>query len=887
MNWNEVASRLAALADAGMAGQIPGWQLNAGQGASLHAIGERLPRNGVIIADEVGMGKTRIAVGVARSVIDCGGRVAILVPPGLGYQWRDELHGAGIALPPIVRSLWQFLAAWESECPERQIPWLNQSAVLLSHAFTNWRLGQSSAAWRWALLPAVYARWRKVSHGRYPRDYHGNERLDDLWVQRAAESIVTAAQAETSPASRMRELLDRLSTETPWPGALDAGAYAANETLRPWLEQAVGLGLGIFDLVIIDEAHKSRDHESALTRLLERVVQKSDDTRRIAMTATPVELNAGQWKSTLRRIAVDGDDIGPVVQTFAENVRRVRQAPSDDAARQAYRESASTFEAALRPYLLRRDKRQDAGVIAFAGYSRLPKHAYRREREIAVEPTAIPEAWRHVVCAAEALSIVTRGTDNGTAKRLRLTLGNGHGIAALIDQLTLLSDIDPDPDPDPECDCEIDPETGRADKSGTNDPEDKRAARARWWTDVIARTVSNNDQSLFDHPAIRSAVDAIEDAIRLEEKVLVFGRFIRPLQAMVRLLNARAMLKSMEEGRPWPQSKIPNDEWPAIEAVHVQLKRPGRLDREALNTQLAEQYRALEGRREILRVKLIEDLEHALRDHPEDTRIVRLFRAFRASVEAARPIPGGEPGVLALLARALLELLPDADTLHPPERLAEAFARLIDALSERDEGDADGNGVLDAQEASALWAVLEQRLYDEYNSPQSRFARLMYGGTKPETRRMLQLAFNRQDSWPKVLVSQSQVGREGLNLHTACRIVVLLHPEWNPGVVEQQIGRIDRVGSHWEDLCRKAIGQGCNIDELPRIEVRPVIFRGTYDEWNWQVLRQRWGDLRAQLHGVIIPPHEAEAYHGMEKIVLEINEAAPKFYPKDPRQTDS
>jgi len=83
----------------------------------------------------------------------------------------------------------------------------------------------------------------------------------------------------------------------------------------------------------------------------------------------------------------------------------------------------------------------------------------------------------------------------------------------------------------------------------------------------------------------------------------------------------------------------------------------------------------------------------------------------------------------------------------------------------------------------------------------------MYGGTKPESRRMIQLAFNRSKSFPKVLVAQSMVGREGLNLHKACRTVVLLHPEWNPGVTEQQIGRIDRVGSEWEVQLEKLLIQ--------------------------------------------------------------------------------
>ena len=128
-------------------------------------------------------------------------------------------------------------------------------------------------------------------------------------------------------------------------------------------------------------------------------------------------------------------------------------------------------------------------------------------------------------------------------------------------------------------------------------------------------------------------------------------------------------------------------------------------------------------------------------------------------------------------------------------------------------------------------------------------------------------------------MAQSLVGREGLNLHKACRTVVLLHPEWNPGVVEQQIGRIDRIGSLWEEKLNQAIAAGQAKGDLPRIEIRPVVFQGTYDEKNWQVLRDRWDDLRAQLHGVVISPRIAKKYPDAQDMIAEINNAAPNFSP--------
>jgi hypothetical protein len=167
-----------------------------------------------------------------------------------------------------------------------------------------------------------------------------------------------------------------------------------------------------------------------------------------------------------------------------------------------------------------------------------------------------------------------------------------------------------------------------------------------------------------------------------------------------------------------------------------------------------------------------------------------------------------------------------------------------------------------------------------YTNRQGGYARLMYGETKPQARRMMQLAFNRSNSFPRVLVTQSLVGREGLNLHESCRIVVLLHPEWNPGVVEQQIGRVDRVNCRWAKELNRAIDEGKTGSDLPRIEIRPVIFKGTYDEHNWKVLQERWDDLRAQLHGEAIPARLREDEDKEGRLILEqIARSRPEFSP--------
>ena len=867
--WEEVAQGLRELAD----NQV--MEFNDGQRDSLRAIAARIGRNGVIIADEVGMGKTRIAAAVAKCVINAGGRVAILAPPGLGFQWRDELQRAGISTPPILRSLWQFLKAWEDKQSPK--PWFSQNALLVSHAFANWRLGGRSENWRWALVPELYAHWIKHINGRLPQDYKNEKKFPkDPWVQHAAESIVAATRnGAASPSSR--KLIQELADETSWLDALNKKEFGSNKPLRPWLERSVGLGLGVFDLVILDEAHKSRGHESGLNRLLENLVLHADKARRIAMTATPVELDAEQWLQMLERIQVVGTSASNAISAYASAVHEVRRCPSDQTVRSDYKRASTAFKQALELFLLRRDKQESPSVQKFKHYSKQSFDAYRQLKNILVETPQLSDDWKQAVCAAEALSFVSQQADDGVSKRLRLTLGNGHGVAALIDQIHHQAEDEATP-------VQEDADQAQGKKAETDLPpaQAKRLERAAWWRKVMVRPSQNStsgDAVLYDHPAILAAIADVEAVCERGEKVLVFGRFTRPLRAMVELLNARAMLRSLDMHQPWPQSKVLDNEWGAVAAAHRQLQRSGPMIQEQINQQLDEQYRRLEGQRRSTREKLIAHIEAGLAQASCSDRVRALFAAFKESVEHD---DGSHEHSLAVVARAVQELADTSAEAPSAAEFARAFADLIDAASDRDDNGAEEDTDLDSERSADLWMDLETRLRDEYSRPEGGFARLMYGATKPETRRLLQLAFNRRHGHPKVLVAQSMVGREGLNLHKACRTVVLLHPEWNPGVVEQQIGRVDRIGSLWEYKLDEAINAGLPASEIPKIEIRPVIFEGTYDERNWQVLRDRWDNLRAQLHGIVISPLVAEKYAGDEKmtnVIEEINLAAPDFSP--------
>jgi len=127
------------------------------------------------------------------------------------------------------------------------------------------------------------------------------------------------------------------------------------------------------------------------------------------------------------------------------------------------------------------------------------------------------------------------------------------------------------------------------------------------------------------------------------------------------------------------------------------------------------------------------------------------------------------------------------------------------------------------------------------------------------------------------LIGQSDVMSEGLNLHLACRDVVLFHLDWNPGRIEQQIGRVDRQGSDWMVACNSALEKGL---PLPTINVHTIAIEGTYDDLRTAVVTERAQVLRSQLFGEIVPAAQLatlsqEAQHEIGKIDIDFRPPTP------------
>ncbi len=693
---------------------------------------------------------------------------------------------------------------------------------MISHSFSSMRFPSRRdglpGSWRRELLPnvarLVEGRRRNLIRGQF----HSSE-IGYVHASRRAAQVI----AQTIMEHSLRpEGLDQ-----------DQRSLSADE-FKKIILPLIGYGLGQFDLIVVDEAHRARAEDSSLSRILGPVSWETDDPFRLGMTATPVELDPGQWIDTLGRINGRDDgqetaalaELTDTIKRYVDIVRRVQSEELDEALTEEFEAAANCFSDALRPYVLRRDKRSDPEICAF----REKYGDYRQVVDIAVSPDVegFNHVWLRRFCAAEALSLLPH--DNPRVKSARLSIAKGFGVG--------FGNSEDDASRD-EVHSIL---AGSADSIG-------------FWEEAFAA----QDSDVYDHPAILAAVRKIESYTQNDEKVLVFGKFLIPMSALTRLLDAREMLRRLRDGKHWPASGLVKESIPAVSAA---LKDPGLAVEGgvgAVDAMLKTRYQAWAAERRTELARLHREVETLAVQRGTAAFLTDLLRSDNER-------EGFQIG-------ALLEALGDrrdmVDASWTGREMLTLFEELLrEIIGENEAEDED-------RQRDRLKTYLR-----DYSGREGNFARMMSGATAPQTRRMLQAAFNRKARWPMVLVAQSLVGREGLNLHKACRTVVLLHAEWNPGVVEQQIGRVDRKGSLWlrelHDWRDRGDGQP------PHIRVHPVVVSGTYDDHNWQVLKSRWLEFRAQLHGDVLRVDSDLPKTNDDKCVYaeRVQRAVPDFSPR-------
>lgn len=896
LDWKRVAGRLMRLAK-----HADLWR--SYQDKSLEWIANGLLRErGLLIADEVGMGKTRLAVAVAAAVVAEKGRVAVLVPPGVTHQWeRDEIPkfyqavstiDPALGLQPRIAELRTYDGLFWPDSEQREVtgevyPLTARSpVVLISHRFgIPQKLQDSSRAERWALPIKVKALATQRSSLRYDgKRFYGLKKANLPEGQIEAARWL-ASQVDNPALQGFWRDLAKLDLR------LARGAKSMLEPAeRKVFHRMMGELIGPVDLIIVDEAHKSRlgadagaeaTLRSRLSACINEIlapccVDHLGAPKRLALTATPLELDAGQWEDILSRLDLERTRLARLTESaraFAEVVRSTTWCanldPTDIGA------PAQRFQSLFDKLVTRRRWKDHPRITTFSSLqgaqSADAAHPHRRWKPIDVGIDGLSPDERLAAAAAESMALTARGSDLSMAVK---TLGARHSQGL------------PIPSEDA---SDLDSSEANADLPAPDFPSSAKQQRHDYWRRVYQAALSGTgslaekpEWYLQRHPRVRATFELIEKLSEGDAKVLVFGTFLAPMNALGRALNIRRFMSDLLARRP---TILPPGYRESDPDLRWWLTQP---EFSSLKGKFAA--RARQGRRdyETRRDQIREKCEQAVRRFPGSHDLSKSQRE----------------GLRTWLQQSLSEISPDRDASFD---YVQAATGLLQATRDADpalKGAPDGSGnerenshmrVKAADlgdedpELRARWTSLVDEIIRDELRPKgeggpafrrSAFARVLSGDTATPTRRVLQTLFNNPRLRPQVLIAQSAVASEGLNLHAACRCVVLFHLDWNPGRIEQQVGRVDREDSLWMKSFESYLGgcrEGGTPGTVPFIDIYTISLAGTYDAFRTSIVKRRLDVLRSQLFGELAPPEQLDRLPA--SVRSELGRMAPDFSP--------
>jgi superfamily II DNA or RNA helicase len=826
---------------------------------------------GQILADEVGMGKTFVALAVAVSVIEATRRkkpVVVMVPPSVASKWPLEWEKFSANLkdgPPIratpcaLTSGAEFLKHLDDPATSRKhLIFLTHGALssglsdplvrlaIVQHALRSPRLARQRGAFpKWAerviqglrplaLGPSGVAKLLSANPNRWRAVLATNPRFDDT------DDPIPAAVLDVLPHLGLRPLRNMLAQELPLRHSRDierrlqlVRSALTSEVASLWREGLRTVDLDL-PLLILDEAHHTKNPDTRLAGLFANEVDRDEADRfrgelgqvferMLFLTATPFQLghhelisvldrfegirwddldrNAYRAQLTTLRPALDSSQLAALrldrswgrltAADLPENENGAwwsdpdhdSLTPAARAAAEHWTEARAKARAAqtlLRPLVIRhtRPDRAQRRLILYGAALRTADPLETGGLRID-GPAVLPFL---LVARAQALVAMRRLREHRETRTM-FALGLASSFEAYArtrDSRTVAGELD-----------EV-----------TAPAEQPLPDEVRWYLKQIGDVLRDEDDTAFYvHPKVAATVERVVDLWRAREKTLVFC-FYRATGRALRRHIAKAI--EVEIVRMAAAAfGIPADD-PNIVRANLDRFRERLFDPESPSRRVAvEELRSCLGQT-LAGEELDQVVDLGLRFLRTYSFLVRYVDLRQPPRTAMRDAFGRRDGSN----RTFREVVGDFGQFLS-EREAADRSRFLAALADIEIGDIAVRD--DEREKERLIANV----------------RLANGSVPRGARERLLVAFN-TPFYPEVLVASS-VMAEGVDLHLSCRHVIHHDLDWNPSVIEQRTGRLDRMGSKGERT-----GQPVHVYE-PFIE-------GARDEKQFRVMhdRERW-----------------------------------------------
>ena len=827
---------------------------------------------GVVLADEVGMGKTYVALAVAVSVLEATGRkrpVVVMVPSAVADKWPTEWAvfderclrtGHGVRASGAIRRGSDFLKLLDDPASDRC------HIIFITHGALTSNLHDPFI--RLALLRRAMQRRNDLANrrhavARFAGSLLADRRFDEItteallaapisqWKNVWQRHVPGTSLADDPVPSSLERALARVDL-APLRQALSTVPIRRNSSFRARLQVArrqLNLALNTvwteslhmldehLPLLVLDEAHHVKNQNQLAGLFANREAEEDAAAlqgplgnmfeRMLFLTATPFQLGHQELLHVLDRFH------GIRWRTLSDRARfddqlKLLRAALDGAQASALRlerawsriESLDAPSAAAMTSFLPQDEQPEPVTTALA-------FGAQAQRDIAAaEHLLRPWVIRHVKadrperrCYRPGRAILDNGDgDLGLPVSGRATLP--FLLAARAQAVASLDDANGARSAqayyayglassfEAYADTRRNRTAGLDDHDGQDAPAIDVTPRIKWYLDHIQAALPQDAAAEW---ASHPKVAATVDRVRqlwLSGEKSLVFCFYIETGRALRSHISRALRQEIINRAAQSLGADGSREDEVLAALDRQAERLLRSDTPA--------YRAFRHRVRSLAGNLDDELQEKVADV-----VIRFMRTPSFLVRYVDLSPG-------ISADNLLAAL-EADL--PGGALAgriTAFAAALDrkVASERDELLA----ALTSIQTGRITATADD--FDPSERARNREVllpnvRLANGGVRRETRRRLMLAFN-TPFFPEVLVASS-VMAEGIDLQQDCRYVIHHDLDWNPSTLEQRTGRIDRIGSKAESA------------RQPIVIYEPYI-GGTHDEKMYRVVkdRERW-----------------------------------------------